>query len=182
MPNYIYVPIGAGPLLVGIYKSSKEYRFTQGNGQLPKMIGVQAEGSNPIAKAFMNGTVSIVGEKSPKTIAGGIADGLVGYEQDGEYTLKICRESGGAVYQVGDEEIVEAQELLAKEEGLFVEPSAAAAMAGVVKGCRENKFKENDYIVVVLTGHGLKDISAIAHSSTTVLHTSSASVAEALFG
>src|SRR5690606_37908674 len=141
---------------VGIYKGFKEINkiFKLGR-KIPRMIGVQASGCSPISKAYQKGASHVFPEKNPKTIAGGIGDGLNGYSEDGTYTVSVIRESNGVCIDVSDEEIITAQNMLAEYEGLFVEPSAAAALAAV----RNSTIKEiisDQSILLILTGHGLK--------------------------
>lgn len=160
-PDYIVVPIGAGPLLVGTYKGFLEMkRVLKLNKKLPKMVGVQATGCAPIARAFQEGKSEVIAEDSPQTIAGGIGDGLKGYAEDGTYTLEVIRKSGGLCVAVNDDEILEAQKLLAEKEGIFVEPSAATSLAAVNKIKKDQSIK-NQSIALLLTGHGLKDMNAI---------------------
>lgn len=161
VPDVIYVPIGAGPLLIGIYRGYLEHHRYHPGAKLPRMAGIQAAGNNPIATAFVQGESVVRSEPNPQTIAGGIADGLVGYEKDGTYTLQIAVQSNGFVSDVSDARILEAQILLAQEEGVFVEPSAAAGIAGLMKSLEEQRISENDSVVVVLTGHGLKDMGNV---------------------
>ncbi|KAB2329554.1 threonine synthase [Cytobacillus depressus] len=161
IPDVIYVPIGAGPLLAGIYKGYLELKHRHHFGKLPRMAGIQAEGNNPIASAFLYGKSSVSPVANPCTIAGGIADGLMGYEKDGMYTLQCINESKGFALDVSDSSMLEAQMWLARDEGIFVEPSAAASIAGVAKSLQENRIREDDYIVVLLTGHGLKDMGNV---------------------
>ncbi|MGG1662531.1 threonine synthase [Brevibacillus sp. NRS-1366] len=165
IPDVIYVPIGAGPLLIGIYKGYVEKSQYHVSTKMPRMAGIQAEGNNPIATAFVQGEPVVQAEPDPRTIAGGIADGLVGYEKDGTYTLQIVKQSNGFVTDVPDSLILQAQMLLAGEEGVFVEPSAAAGIAGLMKSLEENRITENDSVVVVLTGHGLKDMGNVRVAS-----------------
>ena len=161
VPDIIYVPIGAGPLLVGIYKGFCEYHHLGISRKRPRMAGIQAEGCSPIAQAFLAGETEVHGQQNPSTIAGGICDGLDGYAQDGSYTLDIIKRSGGFSLAVSDGEIREAQTLLAQKAGIFVEPSAAAAFAGLTKSLRENRIDQDARVVVILTGHGLKDVGRI---------------------
>ncbi|WP_047151851.1 threonine synthase [Aneurinibacillus tyrosinisolvens] len=161
IPDVIYVPIGAGPLLVGIYKGFQECQQFHPFEKLPRMAGIQAEGNNPIASAFLHGKSVVCSEPNPRTIAGGIADGLVGYEKDGTYTLQIVKQSNGFVIDVADSNILEAQMWLLRDEGLFVEPSAAAGIAGLARSLKDNRIHKDDNVVVILTGHGLKDMGSV---------------------
>lgn len=168
-PDYIVVPIGAGPLLAGIYKGFYELNKLLGfNRKLPKMIGVQSSGCAPIARAFLNNSQNVIAEENPCTIAGGISDGLSGYSEDGTYTLDIIRNSKGYCIDVSDDEILSAQEDLAKMEGIFVEPSAAASLAGMYKLIKlyGNIFLEKN-VSLILTGNGLKDLKSVKVSEKT---------------
>ena len=144
------------------------------------MVAVQAEGNSPIAQAFERGDDTVMNNPQPKTIAGGIADGLVGYERDGSYTLRLCRESGGKAMSVSDDCIREAQRLLAELEGVFVEPSAAASAAAVIRDAQEGRLKEDDTVVILLTGHGLKDMKNVAAGGEIPVIESATDVADML--
>ncbi|WP_017186167.1 threonine synthase [Alkalibacillus haloalkaliphilus] len=160
-PDYIIVPIGAGPLLVGTYKGFQELRELYSiERPLPKMVGVQAAGCSPIAQAFDNEELEVGSEPSPKTIAGGIGDGLFGYSEDGTITLQTIRDSGGVCYQFSDQELLRSQKELAQREGVFVEPSGAAAVTALAKLSREVNLT-NKSVALLLTGHGLKDMKSI---------------------
>lgn len=161
VPDIIYVPIGAGPLLVGISKGYKELMKLGFTFKTPKLAGIQAEGCSPIAQAFISGEDSVNSETNPVTIAGGICDGLHGYEKDGTYTLKTIRESDGIGDYVTDNEISKAQEWLAKDEGIFVEPAAAASIAAIAKHIETGQIHSGMSVVAILTGHGLKDIKSV---------------------
>lgn len=162
IPDYIFVPIGAGPLLVGIYKGYKELFDLSIIDKVPKMVGIQAEGCSPIARAYIDNRVVVESEDNPQTIAGGICDGLTGYSKDGTHTLSIINKTEGHAQFVSDKEIKEAQFELAKYEGVFVEPSSAATVAGIKKSIAEKRIQKTHLIVAMLTGHGLKDMNSIS--------------------
>ena len=90
------------------------------------------------------------------TVVSGIDDPLQGYERDGTLTLVAVRESGGAALAVPDNETLKAGRVLAHEEGMFVEPAAAASVAGAAAAKRSGYIDESDTVVCLLTGHGLK--------------------------
>lgn len=156
VPDAIYVPIGAGPLLAGILKGFEEMENLGIIDKLPRMAGVQALGCSPVVAAFER-RERVRSDCSPSTIAGGICDGLVGYEQDGEYTLSAVRRSRGICVAVSDKDIRHAQRRLARSEGIFVEPSSAAAIAAIRRTGRQ-LAGENGRVVALMTGHGLKDM------------------------
>lgn len=167
-PDSVVVPIGAGPLLVGIYKGFKELNEFYGlRKPLPKMIGIQAAGCSPIVKAFKGNSPTVTAEPNPKTIAGGIGDGLNGYSDDGAYTLNIIRESKGLCIEVTDEEILSAQKDMAIDEGLFIEPSAAASLAGLLKVSAQQDLS-TESVMLLLTGHGLKDIKSLGSNASEI--------------
>ena len=150
--------------MVGIYKGFVELHRLGRIEKMPRMVGVQAEGCSPIARAFLAGGDEVLPESTPHTVAGGICDGLVGYAQDGTYTLATIKESGGFSLYCDDRQILQAQMWLAEREGIFVEPASAAALAGVARSLEEGWVAEDSDIVAVLTGHGLKDMGAIGRS------------------
>lgn len=161
VPDFIYVPIGAGPLLVGIYKGYEQLRRLGLVDKLPRMAGIQAEGCSPIASAYLEGRERVESDPHPQTIAGGICDGLHGYAQDGTYTLEMIRRSNGFANYVPDDEIQEAQSWLAKDEGMLVEPSSAVSLAELVHSLRAGRVRPDSVVVAVLTGHGLKDMGQV---------------------
>ena len=90
------------------------------------------------------------------TVVSGIDDPLQGYERDGTLTLVAVRESGGAALAVSDNETLKAGRVLAHEEGMFVEPAAAASVAGAAAAKRSGYIDGSGAVVCLLTGHGLK--------------------------
>lgn len=161
VPDAIFVPIGAGPLLVGIFKGYEELMTMGVINELPRMVGVQAEGCSPIARAFLEGKFEVESDDHPMTVAGGICDGLTGYSKDGTYTLHTIKRSNGFAIHCDDESILEAQRWLAVDEGAFVEPSSAAAVAAIQKSLKEQIIDKGDTVVALLTGHGLKDMGSV---------------------
>jgi threonine synthase len=115
--------------------------------RLPKMLGFQAAGAAPI----------VMGQpvKDPKTIATAIK---IGNPASWKEAVSARDESGGLIDKVSDDEILAAYEILAAEEGIFVEPASAASVAGIIKLSKNGFFSATRIkIVCVLTGHGLKD-------------------------
>jgi threonine synthase len=155
-PDWVAIPLGAGPLLVGVWKGFKEMRILGLINSLPRMIGVQAEGCAPIVRGFQEGKENVTAWDTPTTIAHSISDPLVGYEQDGSLTLKCIRESSGYAESVNDREMLEAVRLLARREAVFAEPSAAASVAVVKKLIHTGIIAADDSVVSLVTGTGLK--------------------------
>ncbi len=120
------------------------------------MVGVQAERCSPIVQAYESNSQTVKSSEIGSTIASGIADPLIGYEQDGTLTLKAICESKGIAVSVSEEEIADAVHELGSKEGLYAEPTGATCWAGYKKLLKENRITGDDSAVLMLTGHGLK--------------------------
>jgi len=146
-PEYIICPIGNGTLISATWKGIKEFEALGLIDSRPKLIGVQAEGSSPVYKAYAG--KKEIKKENPNTIAHAIA---VGNPTDGLSAIQAVKESKGEIIQVSDERMLGAQKLIAKKEGFFFQPAAAAPVAALY-GLAEKKM---DNIVCVATGDGLK--------------------------
>ena len=157
VPDWVLVPVGAGPLLAAIHKGFEELGVSG-----PRMVAVQAEGCAPVVRAFESGAKEVrEWEHSVETAASSIADPLRGYPEDGTRTLSVVRESGGKAIAVSEEQTRKATIDLARSEGLLVEPGAAVAVAAHRKLADQKLIREGETAVIVLTGHGLKDPGAM---------------------
>ncbi|MGE5417419.1 MAG: threonine synthase [Acidobacteriota bacterium] len=145
-PDYLAIPVGNAGNITAYWKGFVEY-FKKGiiTGS-PRMIGFQAEGAAPIVRH------EIV--TNPETIATAIR---IGNPASWKQAEEAAHQSGGSISAVTDEEILEAYEFVAKKEGIFCEPASAASIAGVLKMGSFGKFKKEQKVVCILTGHGLKD-------------------------
>jgi threonine synthase len=161
VPDWIFVPTGAGPLLFGIYKGFLELQTFGLVDKSPRMVAVQAEGCSPVVRAFNSGTEHVSAWESPNTVASAIADPLKGYEQDGELILRILRESNGKAISVSDKEIIESVFEMAEHEGIYAEPAAATPYAALKKLIEDNSIDKSENVVCIVTGHGLKDPMSI---------------------
>jgi threonine synthase len=158
-PDWILVPVSVGPLLVGILKGFIELQERGLVETLPRMVAAQAAGCAPIAKAFANGEEFVKPwTLAVNTVAGGIADPLTGYENDGTYALQVIRGSGGIATASSDEEILEATRGLARLEGIFAEPTGAVSLAALNHLRYSPNFSPNQLVACVVTGHGLKQV------------------------
>lgn len=162
VPDYVLVPIGAGPLLYGIYKGFQELKSLGFIKQLPKMVGVQPEGCCPIVAAFEERR-HLVKPWTQKinSIAEGVTDPLKGYENDGTLTLKIIYNSNGYGIKVDDQSLLDGLYSLAKYEGIFTEPAGSIGIGAVKKMISGGLIRPDAKIVVVATGHGLKNTKVI---------------------
>ncbi len=153
-PERIIVPVGNAGNISAIWKGFKEFHDLDLIKALPKMTGIQAAGSAPIAQAIKNGSDTIVPVSAPETVATAIR---IGAPVSWKKALKAIRKSGGTAETVTDEEILDAQKLLARIEGLFVEPASASSIAGLIKLVENGVIDRDERVVCVTTGHGLKD-------------------------
>lgn len=145
-PDYHILPVGNAGNISAHWMGYKEYEQAGKSDQLPKMIGIQAEGAAP----FINGKVV----DSPETIATAIR---IGAPQSWDLAIAAKQASEGWFDTVTDKEILNAQHLLATHEGIFCEPASCAAIAGVIKAYAAGKMPQEQILVSTLTGHGLKD-------------------------
>jgi threonine synthase len=118
------------------------------------MTGIQAEGAAPIARAVAQGLEDIVPVEDPETVATAIR---IGAPVSAKKALRAIYESDGMAETVTDEEILHAQKLLARREGIGVEPASAASIAGLMKLVESGQIDKGEQIVCVVTGHLLKD-------------------------
>jgi len=153
VPDVVYVPTGDGVIFSGACKGFADILQAGLADRLPVMVAVQAEGSNAIARSAREGRETVIAETST------IADSLsVCRPAAGAMALGYLRRFKGRAVEVTDAEISAAQAELARDAGLFVEPSSAAAWAGLLKD-RPN-LEPGARVVVLLTGTGFKDTAA----------------------
>ena len=162
VPDWIVIPIGAGPLLVSCYKGFKELQLAGKIDKLPRMVGVQAASCAPTVQAYESGLKEVKPwGQSSQTVASGIADPLTTYPQDGTRTLTTIYESNGIGIAVEDDRILHYQKILARTEGIFAEPASVTSVAALEVMKEKGKLQKDESVVVVITGHGLKDLKSI---------------------
>jgi threonine synthase len=156
VPDVVLVPVGDGCIIGGVHKGFKDLLALGWIEQMPRILGVQAAGSSPLVGAWERGLEGWEMEPVP---AHSVADSIVaGLPRDRIKALRAVRETGGAFLRVTDEEIVAAIPALAQGVGVFAEPAAAAAYAGLVEAVHRGLVTATDRVVVLSTGSGLKDI------------------------
>ncbi len=156
VPDYVFIPVGAGPVLYGIWKGFAELAAGGMAEKIPRLAAVQSAGCAPIVRAWKQGRKTSAWEH-PVGIASAISDPLTGYEDNGDLAVRALQASHGFGIEADDQEILEAGKMLAREEGIFTEPSSAAALAGMLKAKQEGWIGGQEEIAVILTGSGLKD-------------------------
>lgn len=155
VPDIIFVPVGDGNIISGVWKGFLEFKKIGIIDKLPRLVAVQAGSSNAIYNAIEKNTDEI-NPVPAQTICDSIS---VKLPKDGLAAIISVRESKGFAINVTDEEVLSASLELASKTGLFVEPSAAAVFAGFKKARAQNKVESNESVLLLLTGSGLKDTS-----------------------
>ncbi len=158
VPEWIILPVGNAGNISALWKGLVELRETGLIDRLPRIVGVQASGASPLVKAYREGLEKPVFIDNPETIASAIR---IGKPVNWFRALKAVRESNGLLIDVSDQEIIGAQRLLARREGVGVEPASAASFAGLVKLVEQGIIDRSDTVVLIATGHALKDPSSI---------------------
>ena len=155
LPDVVVVPLGDGCTLAGTWKGLREMHALGLSPRVPRMIGVQASGAAPIAAALAEDRD--VTPVPVQTIADGIA---VGTPRNWRKALNAVRASGGTIVTVRDEEILDAMRLLAEAVGVWAEPAALAGVAALPVLREAGLVGRSERVLVLLTGHGLKDPAA----------------------
>jgi threonine synthase len=159
-PDWIMVPTGSGCLLTGIWKGFNDFNALDFVESTSKLAAIQPQGCSPLVRAFKQKKAPFEIEPwdRPTTIAGGLSDV---FPWDGDAALRALQETGGMAETVSDEEILEAQRLLASSEGIFAEPTGVASLAGLIRLVNSGTVKKDETVVVLVTGSGLKDPTVV---------------------
>jgi len=154
-PDLVFVPVGDGCIIGGVAKGLRDLRALGWIERLPRVVGVQAEGSAVLAKAWARGSEQIVPE-APTTLADSIS---VARPRDAIKALRAVRDTGGEYVTVSDEQILEAMRTLGHTSGVFAEPAGATSIAGVMAWARQGRLRGDERIAALVTGSGLKDVA-----------------------
>ncbi len=158
LPNAIFYPCGGGVGLIGMWKAFGEMEeLGWVSSARPKMIAVQAEGCQPIVRAFEQGKLRSEFFEHAQTVASGLR---VPKPLGDALTLQAVRESGGTALAVSDGEMIDAAVELAGDEGIFIAPEGAACVAALEKLRATGFLKPEERIVIYNTGSGLKYLEA----------------------
>jgi threonine synthase len=154
-PQYVIAPVSSGGHIIGLMKAFIELQTHGLIEQMPKFIGVQAEGCSPITQAFKAQKDRVERIEKAETIAHAISNPD---PPGGNLLLKLMREYGGEMMTVDDPEILSAQKTLAEYEGIFCQPASATTLAALLKLNKKNALSAEDRIVLIITGTGLKSL------------------------
>jgi threonine synthase len=166
-PDWLCLPVGNAGNITSYWAGFKQYQKG-----LPHLLGVQADGAAPL----------VYGQPvdKPETVATAIR---IGKPARGEQALEAASESNGKIIAISDEEILSAQKILAGE-GVWVEPASAAGLAGLIAEASRPTFEaKGKRVVIICTGHGMKDPSIITESfqSPKIVPAKFESLAEIIF-
>ncbi|MBE6526175.1 MAG: threonine synthase [Thermoplasmata archaeon] len=162
IPDRIILPVGNAANIWAVYKALQELKEVGWIDKVPMLTGIQAEGSAPIAKAFAAKRHDFDAELNPETIATAIR---IGNPVSGKKALHAIYDTRGFATTVTDAEIIAAQSMLGKKEGVCVEPASAASVAGLKKLRDEGVIDRDERVVCICTGNGLKDPDTIINNS-----------------
>ncbi|MBN1835817.1 MAG: threonine synthase [Spirochaetales bacterium] len=154
-PLSVFVSVGDGNIIAGLHKGFRDLEALGWLAAMPRLYGVQAEGSAAVARAFRSGSSSIEAVQA-RTLADSIS---VDRPADGLRALRAATETGGAYLTVSDRQILEAIATLGAA-GIFAEPAAAAAFAGALQARQDGTLHSADPVLILITGSGLKDVAA----------------------
>jgi len=145
-PDWLCLPVGNAGNITAYWAGFKQYCGLK-SADLPQMLGVQASGAAPLVLGHA--------VENPETVATAIR---IGKPARGEQALQAAEESKGRIIAVSDEQILDMQKMLAKLEGIWVEPASATGLAGLAHEIANGKLNvKGKRVVAVCTGHGLKD-------------------------
>ena len=155
IPERIFVPVGDGVILSGVYKGFEDLLELGYIEKIPVMVVIQSSGSDNLVRNVFSETFQI---KKSQTIADSISVDIArNFYMAKQFLLKY----NGEVLSVSDEMIIEASVRLSVNTGLFAEPAAATAFAGFLNYLNNNRLTPQSVNIVLLTGSGLKDLKAV---------------------
>jgi len=155
LPDRIFVPVGDGVILSGVYKGFEDLVELGIISKMPIIVAVQAEGSNNLVRNLGEAHFNY---QNSKTIADSIS---VDIPRNFRMAAGFLSKYAGESVSVSDEQILDASVDLSRKHGLFTEPASAAAFAGIFKYLAMNKIPQHTTNVVLLTGSGLKDLQSV---------------------
>ncbi|MBL8096255.1 MAG: threonine synthase [Anaerolineales bacterium] len=156
VPDVLCVSVGDGNILSGIWRGFQDLLRLGWTERMPKLIGVQAEGSAACARAWESQAEKIV-PVSARTLADSIS---VDLPRDGLRAVHAVRDTGGSFVVVSDDEILAAMATLGREAAVFAEPAGATAYAGLAKAVGQGLVPADASVLVMNTGNGLKDVAS----------------------
>ncbi len=162
VPDKVIMSVGDGCSISGVWKGFKEFYDLGLIDKLPTMVSVQADGSNPVNRAYRKNSRKF-DYIPPDTIADSIS---VGVPRNGYKALNALKESNGITVDVSNAEILEAMTTLARYTGVFGEPAGVTSFAGLKKLVEQGAIGRDESVAIVVSGSGLKDVKSAQKAVT----------------
>ena len=163
VPDVITVGVGDGCIIGGLHKGLRDLLALGWIDHMPRLVGVQAEGSAYLADAWRFGEDIVT---KPAIVADTVADSIAaGLPRDRVKAMAAVRDTGGGFVTVSDDEILAAIPAVARGCGVFGEPAAAASWAGLVAAVGSGVVGHGERVVIMNTGSGLKDVAAASRGA-----------------
>jgi threonine synthase len=162
VPDRVFVGVGDGSIIGGLHKGFRDLMSLGWIDRIPHLMGVQAAGSAAMVQAWEENVIPT--EMIPieaHTVADSISAGL---PRDRIKAMRAVRETDGAFISVTDDEILAAIPILARGAGVFAEPAGAAPYAGLAKAVSLGLVSEDEKVVLIVSGNGLKDVASAIRS------------------
>jgi threonine synthase len=161
LPDWIFAPVGGGGLLGALWRGFSELIALGRCQKMPHLVGVQSAACTPLVDAIEKNltpadVIAHPVEVKP-TIAGAIADDVL---FDAYTVIPAIRSSGGLALSVTDDEMLEAEKMLARYSGIFAEPASASTVAAVTKLRNAGTIKPGESVCCIITGSGFKDMAS----------------------
>lgn len=154
LPAAVIIPVASGALFVNTVKAARELvEVGLVDPRDVAFFGAQPTGCAPLAEAFVRGAQRYVPVARPETVAHALA---IGAPADGNAVLALARRSGGAIEAATDDEIRDAIKLVARTEGIYVEPAGGTTVAALVRLAERGLLPRDEVVVAYLTGNGFK--------------------------
>ncbi|NOX89195.1 MAG: pyridoxal-phosphate dependent enzyme [Calditrichaeota bacterium] len=161
LPDLIFVPVGDGVIISGIYKGLRELVQLGWIETLPRLVAVQSTGSDALVRYLRTGKFEY---REANTLADSISAGA---PRNLFMAAEAVRKSDGIALAVSDEAILNAQKMIAEKAGLLAEPAAAATFAAYGKMKKNGQIENGTNALLLMTGSGLKDVGALQKWNTT---------------
>jgi threonine synthase len=157
-PDVVAAPIASGALFHKVGQGFSDLRaLALIDGPSPRLVGGQAEGCQPVATAFRQGTT--VTPVRPSSIARSLA---IGNPADGDFAVATARTTGGSIHAVPEDEIGQNMATLARTTGVFGETAAGVTLGALRAAIEAGEVGRDDRVVLLVTGDGLKTLAPVA--------------------
>lgn len=155
IPDIIFIPVGDGVIISGVYKGFRELYELGWIDRIPKLIAVQSSASDALVRYLDTGRFEF---KPAYTLADSISAGA---PRNLYMAAEAVNNTKGKAVAVSDTKILAAQKIITQRTGILAEPSSAASLAGLLKMRKDGEITEDEKVLLLITGNGLKDIAAL---------------------